>query len=474
MTNAERRTTRPLRWAMVGGGRGSQIGYIHRSAALRDRTFDSWRAPSISIRTVARPSGQSSVSIRGAATPITRPCSPARRPDRTASRPCPSRRPTTPISRSAGRRWSMASTWSARSRSASRWPKQRNSSASPSSTAGSSASPMAIRAMGRSSRPGPWSRAANSARSVSSTFSSPTASHSAAVELDNPAVRWRVDPRFAGRASYVLGDLATHPLYISGGHLPRAEDQAPTLHAPELREKSRPARGQRHDPYGIRGRRLRNLVDQRRQRRARSIARRCGIVGSRASLEWWDERPNQLSFEVQGEPARVLERGMSYLHPEALADDHISVGHPEGLFEAWANLYGRFAQAMEATDRGDTDRVAGLALPRHRGRRRRGALGRELRPFGRCGRCLGRLSLDEGQELSDGRIRPKQKRTLRTDPVRDWAAQDGMNDVFVMIEKRADHPSGDDRRRVRVITPGAASTRARDRCGSARSVSDQP
>lgn len=32
-------TTRLNRWAMVGGGHGSQIGYIHRSAALRDNNF---------------------------------------------------------------------------------------------------------------------------------------------------------------------------------------------------------------------------------------------------------------------------------------------------------------------------------------------------------------------------------------------------------------------------------------------------
>ena len=32
--------TKPIRWGMVGGGRGSQIGYIHRSAALRDNTFE--------------------------------------------------------------------------------------------------------------------------------------------------------------------------------------------------------------------------------------------------------------------------------------------------------------------------------------------------------------------------------------------------------------------------------------------------
>ena len=70
------------------------------------------------------------------------------------------------------------------------------------------------------------------------------------------------------------------------------------------------------------------------------------VVGSKASVEWWDERPNQLSYEIQGEPARVLERGMGYLAPSALAEDRIGGGHPEGLFEAWANLYRRFAVAM--------------------------------------------------------------------------------------------------------------------------------
>ncbi len=40
MIDGERVTESPIRWATVGGGRGSQIGYVHRSAALRDRTFE--------------------------------------------------------------------------------------------------------------------------------------------------------------------------------------------------------------------------------------------------------------------------------------------------------------------------------------------------------------------------------------------------------------------------------------------------
>ena len=40
MIDGTRKTKRALRWGMVGGGRGSQIGYIHRSAALRDGYFE--------------------------------------------------------------------------------------------------------------------------------------------------------------------------------------------------------------------------------------------------------------------------------------------------------------------------------------------------------------------------------------------------------------------------------------------------
>ena len=40
MYYGEKRVENPIRWAMVGGGKGSQIGYIHRSAALRDFNFE--------------------------------------------------------------------------------------------------------------------------------------------------------------------------------------------------------------------------------------------------------------------------------------------------------------------------------------------------------------------------------------------------------------------------------------------------
>ncbi len=36
--NGEKMIKKPLRWAMVGGGRTGQVGYKHRIGALRDNT----------------------------------------------------------------------------------------------------------------------------------------------------------------------------------------------------------------------------------------------------------------------------------------------------------------------------------------------------------------------------------------------------------------------------------------------------
>jgi predicted dehydrogenase len=89
------------------------------------------------------------------------------------------------------------------------------------------------------------------------------------------------------------------------------------------------------------------------------------IIGSKASIEWWDEHPNQLKYEIQGEPAQLLDRGMGYLYNEdpAVASNRIGAGHAEGLFESWANLYHRFGLAMHAKIVGDDSLAENLWYP---------------------------------------------------------------------------------------------------------------
>jgi predicted dehydrogenase len=185
--------------------------------------------------------------------------------------------------------------------------------------------------------------------------------HSAPVEELNPSTKWRVDPRFAG-PSYVLGDLGTHPFYISEVILPHLSIRRLLCARQSFVRSRAPLEDNavvlmQYD-NGAFGTAWCSAVNA-----GATHSQKVRIVGEKASVEWWDERPNQLSFEAQGQPARVLERGMSYLAPEAVAEDRIGPGHPEGLFEAWANLYGRFALAMDAADRGDAERLADLRYP---------------------------------------------------------------------------------------------------------------
>ncbi|HBZ14411.1 MAG TPA: oxidoreductase [Pantoea sp.] len=175
--------------------------------------------------------------------------------------------------------------------------------------------------------------------------------HNEAVELQNESTKWRVDPRFVG-PSYVLGDLATHPLFI-------AETMVPHLQVKRLlcsRQSFVKTRAPLEDnafvmmeyDNGAVGTMWASAVNS-----GSMHGQKVRVIGEKASIEWWDEQPNQLRYEVQGEPVQILERGMGYLHQSALADDRIGAGHPEGLFEAWSNLYRRFALAMDASDRGD-------------------------------------------------------------------------------------------------------------------------
>lgn len=185
--------------------------------------------------------------------------------------------------------------------------------------------------------------------------------HSQAVEAASPSTRWRVDPKFAG-PSYVLGDIGTHPLYISKLLLPELQIERLMCSRQSFVASRAPLEDNAFTIMEYGGGAIGYLWSCAVN--AGSMhGQKIRVIGARASLEWWDERPNQLHYQVQGQPAQVLERGMDYLHGSALHDDRIGAGHPEGLFEAWSNLYYRFALAMDASDRRDAEALRSMVYP---------------------------------------------------------------------------------------------------------------
>ncbi len=63
------------------------------------------------------------------------------------------------------------------------------------------------------------------------------------------------------------------------------------------------------------------------------------IYGSKAGLEWHQMEPNTLLFKQAGKPVQILRTGLPYMSDEAKAATRTPAGHPEGFFEAFANIY---------------------------------------------------------------------------------------------------------------------------------------
>lgn len=361
MINGSKTITRPIRWAMIGGGEHSQIGYIHRSAALRDRNFELVAAAldidpvrgrafgeqlgidparchadylSLFEREAQRPDGIEAVSIatpNGTHYAITRAALEAglhvvcEKPLCFTLEQAEALRT---LAHAKGRIVGLTYGY-----------------------AGHQLIEQA-RAMIAAQELG-------EIRMVHMQFAH--GFHSAPVEAQNQATQWRVDPRQAG-PSYVLGDVGTHPLYVSKVMLPDLKIKRLMCSRQSFVASRAPLEDNAYTLMEYEGGAM-GMVWSSAVNAGSMHGQKIRVIGSRASLEWWDERPNQLSVEIQGQPAQILERGMGYLHPAALQDDRIGGGHPEGLFEAWSNLYRRFALAMDAANRGDAEALAALRYP---------------------------------------------------------------------------------------------------------------
>jgi predicted dehydrogenase len=155
---------------------------------------------------------------------------------------------------------------------------------------------------------------------------------------------WRADPKKAG-ASCCVGDIGTHAenlgRYITGlkidelcaeftSFIPgrKLEDDANML----IRYKGG-AKGVLHCSQISCGEE--NNLNIR-------------VYGTKGSLAWQQEHPNELKFIPKGEPARILRRGNGYVSGVAKKFTRLPFGHPEAFIEAFANIYLEAVAAIRA------------------------------------------------------------------------------------------------------------------------------
>jgi predicted dehydrogenase len=160
---------------------------------------------------------------------------------------------------------------------------------------------------------------------------------------DQKQAKWRTDPGQSGLAG-CFGDIGTHAYnlgrYVTGllpteisGHLKVFES------------------GRALDDYGTALVRFDNgavgTVTASQVSHGRENDLFIEVDGTMAALEWHQEEPNKLVVRQNGQPHKVYTRnGGPYLGAAAGAASRLPSGHPEAFFEAFANVYTAFFDAL--------------------------------------------------------------------------------------------------------------------------------
>ncbi len=71
------------------------------------------------------------------------------------------------------------------------------------------------------------------------------------------------------------------------------------------------------------------------------------IYGSKASLKWGQENPNELYLLSDTEPTKIYKPGNTYNTEFAGISHTMPAGHPEGIYESLANIYNGFAKSIK-------------------------------------------------------------------------------------------------------------------------------
>lgn len=182
--------------------------------------------------------------------------------------------------------------------------------------------------------------------------------HATEVEGADPGTRWRVTPSTSG-PTYVIGDLATHCFQL-GRWISGLEVESLSCMRSSFVASRAPLEDDAHVLMRLRGGAVGSLWAS-----AVNVGSAHGLkvrlVGSKGSVEWWDEHPNQLKVAFVGQPEMSYERGHGYLDASARFE-RVGGGHPAGYFDSWANLYRRFALAM-SSEPAAREALAGAWIP---------------------------------------------------------------------------------------------------------------
>jgi predicted dehydrogenase len=171
-------------------------------------------------------------------------------------------------------------------------------------------------------------------------------------EEDQKQAAWRTDPSKSGAAG-CFGDIATHA-YNLGRYMTGLLPDSISCHLKTFVE------GRQLDDYGTAVIRFENgalgTVTASQISHGRENDLFIEIDGTKGSLKWRQENPNEMIVRQNGEPHRIYTRdpNASFMNESGSAACRLPSGHPEAFFEAFANVYRSAYDAMAARATGES------------------------------------------------------------------------------------------------------------------------
>ena len=172
------------------------------------------------------------------------------------------------------------------------------------------------------------------------------------TDLENQGFKqaeWRTDPKRSGPAGS-LGDIGTHAFqlarYVTGQELSQVAADITTF-----------VDGRQLDDHGDILLRYANGA-----KGVLSCSQVCvghenglsiAVYGSKGSISWAQESPNEMRVIEYGQPAQIYTRGSGVLGEWAMSASRTPPGHPEGYLEAFAQLYSDIADRILNVDVSD-------------------------------------------------------------------------------------------------------------------------
>ena len=164
----------------------------------------------------------------------------------------------------------------------------------------------------------------------------------------NRQAAWRTDPAFSGKSNCV-GDIGSH-----------VENMVATMTGLRIQRLSA-----RLDKF-VEGRQLDDnatiMVEYTSGAKglywSSQIAigydngLRVRIFGTKGTIEWFQEHPDHFTMVKLGEATQGWSRGRDVFVDAAQRYNRLPSGHPEGVFEAFANIYKAYANALLAKKAG--------------------------------------------------------------------------------------------------------------------------